>query len=79
MPSIWKRHCPRRAGMEGCLRCLAELSNRRNDACVENPYTSAVEENWRSLLKSFTTRYAIEESYVLLMDKSLGHVVSSHV
>lgn len=70
MPSIWKGallQC--RAGMEGVLSAASqELSNRRNDAFhVENPYTSAVEENClaKLKLKSFTTRYAIEESYVL--------------
>ena len=70
MPSIWKgalMQC--RAGMEGVLSAASqELSNRRNDAFhVENPYTSAVEEHCLGMLKAkpFTTRYAIEQSYVL--------------
>ena len=58
-----------RAGMEGVLSAASqELSNRRNDAFhVENPYTSAVEEHCLGMLKAkpFTTRYAIEQSYVL--------------
>ena len=71
MPSIWKgalMQC--RAGMAGVLSAASqELSNRRNDAFhVENPYISAVEENclWKlKTLPAFTTRYAIDESYVL--------------
>lgn len=70
IPSIWKgalMQC--RAGMTGVLSAASqELSNRRNDAFhVENPYTSAVEENCLAKLKvkPFTTRYAIDEAYVL--------------